>query len=104
MKYCIVSKLARIAFCLVLFANTALAAVQDYDFFYEFKTQSEPARSNCLSGDLYNIQEQIKNEFNEKNDGVSLGFVCISKSQLLSSSDPEVTLVIVSMLIKPNPI
>ena len=94
MKLDIYSRVTRVTFCLVLFANTALAAVQDYDFFYEFKTQSEPAMSNCLSGDLYNIQKQIKNEFNEENDGVSLGFVCISKSQLLSSSDPEVTLLI----------
>ena len=94
MKLDIHSRVTRVTFCLVLFANTALAAFQDYDFFYEFKTQSEPAMSNCLSGDLYNIQEQLKNEFNEENDGVSLGFVCISKSQLLSGSDPEVTLLI----------
>ena len=94
MKLDIYSRVTRVTFCLVLFANTALAAVQDYDFFYEFKTQSEPAMSNCVSGDMYDIQEQIKNKFNEENDGVSLDFVCISKSQLLSSSDPEVTLVI----------
>ena len=94
MKLGIYSRVTQVACCIVLFANTALAAVQDYDFFYEFKTQSEPAMSNCLSGDMYDIQEQIKNEFNENNDGVSLDFVCISKSQLLSSSDPEVTLLI----------